>query len=337
MTLRTMLLRRLVISVPLLIGILFFTFMLVRLGGQDPVGLLAGPTATAEEIDIVRAELGLDKPLFTQFWIYLGNIVQGDIGKSWISNRSVLLDILERIPITLELLFWGVALGSVIGVPVGLRAAFRHDKWFDQISRGISLLGFSIPTYFLGLVLLFVFFFLLGWSPPGMGRVSLLISPPPTITGSYLIDGILAGDWSVARSALAQLILPVIAVAIISAAPIVKHTRAIALEVMSSDFVRFARASGLPPKKVSRIVLRNSSTPVATFIGTEITGLIGSVSLIEYVFAWGGAGQYGLNAIIRGDFSAVQGYVLFLAIFSLVVFILVDLLVLVLEPRAAAE
>ena len=337
MTLRTMLLRRLVISVPLLIGILFFTFMLVRLGGQDPVGLLAGPTATVEEIDIVRAELGLDKPLFTQFWIYLGNIVQGDIGKSWISNQSVLLDILERIPITLELLLWGVALGSIIGVPVGLRAAFRHDKWFDQISRGISLLGFSIPTYFLGLVLLFVFFYLLGWSPPGMGRVSLLISPPPTITGSYLIDGLLVGDLSAARSALAQLILPVIAVAIISAAPIVKHTRAIALEVMSSDFVRFARASGLPAKKVSRIVLRNSSTPVATFIGTELTGVIGSVSLIEYVFAWGGVGQYGLNAIIRGDFSAVQGYVLFLAIFSLVVFILVDLLVLVLEPRAGAE
>ena len=337
MTLRTMLLRRLVISVPLLIGILFFTFMLVRLGGQDPVGLLAGPTATVEEIDIVRAELGLDKPLFTQFWIYLGNIVQGDIGKSWISNQSVLLDILERIPVTLELLLWGVALGSIIGVPVGLRAAFRHDKWFDQISRGISLLGFSIPTYFLGLVLLFVFFYLLGWSPPGMGRVSLLISPPPTITGSYLIDGLLVGDLSAARSALAQLILPVIAVAIISAAPIVKHTRAIALEVMSSDFVRFARASGLPPKKVSRIVLRNSSTPVATFIGTELTGVIGSVSLIEYVFAWGGVGQYGLNAIIRGDFSAVQGYVLFLAIFSLVVFILVDLLVLVLEPRAGAE
>lgn len=337
MTLRTMLLRRLVISVPLLIGILFFTFMLVRLGGQDPVGLLAGPTATVEEIDIVRAELGLDKPLFTQFWIYLGNIVQGDIGKSWISNQSVLLDILERIPITLELLLWGVAFGSIIGVPVGLRAAFRHDKWFDQISRGISLLGFSIPTYFLGLVLLFVFFYLLGWSPPGMGRVSLLISPPPTITGSYLIDGLLVGDLSAARSALAQLILPVIAVAIISAAPIVKHTRAIALEVMSSDFVRFARASGLPAKKVSRIVLRNSSTPVATFIGTELTGVIGSVSLIEYVFAWGGVGQYGLNAIIRGDFSAVQGYVLFLAIFSLVVFILVDLLVLVLEPRAGAE
>lgn len=332
-----MLMRRLVLALPLLIGILFFTFMLVRLGGQDPVGLLAGPTATTEEIEIIRGELGLDKPLFTQFAIYLGNVFQGDIGRSWISNRSVLLDIAERIPVTLELLLWGVALGALIGVPVGLRAAFRHDQWFDHISRSISLLGFSIPTYFLALLLLFVFFFLLGWAPPGMGRISLLMTPPPTVTGSYLIDGLLAGDLGAAQSAFSQLILPVIAVAIISAAPIVKHTRAIALEVIGSDFVRFARASGLPSERVRRIVLKNSSTPVTTFIGTELTGLVGSVSLIEFVFAWGGVGQYGLNAIIRGDFAAVQGYVLFLALFSLVVFIIVDLLVLVLEPRAVAE
>ncbi|MEQ8248114.1 MAG: ABC transporter permease [Alphaproteobacteria bacterium] len=337
MTLRVMLVRRMLLALPLLIGILFFTFMLIRIGGQDPVGLLAGPTATAEEMELIRGELGLDKPLFTQFAIYLGNVVRGDIGESWISNRSVLNDILERIPVTLELLLWGVALGSLVGVPVGLRAAFRHDKWFDQISRGISLLGFSIPTYFLALLMLFVFFFLLGWAPPGMGRISLLISPPPTITGSYLIDGLLAGDLEAAGSALGQLVLPVIAVAIISAAPIVKHTRAIALEIIGSDFVRFARASGLPTERVRRIVLKNSATPVTTFIGIELTGLVGSVSLIEFVFAWGGVGQYGLNAIIRGDFAAVQGYVLFLALFSLVVFIIVDLLVLVFEPRAGAE
>jgi len=337
MTLRAMLVRRLVLALPLLLGILFFTFMLVRLGGQDPVGLLAGPTATTEEIEIIRNELGLDKPLFTQFAIYLENVFQGDIGRSWISNRSVLFDILERIPITLELLLWGVAIGALIGVPIGLRAAFRHDKLFDHISRSVSLLGFSIPTYFLGLLLLFVFFFLLGWAPPGLGRISLLISPPPTITGSYLIDSVLTGNFQAAGSALSQLVLPVISVAIISAAPIVKHTRAIALEVIGSDFVRFARASGLPSERVRRIVLKNSSTPVTTFIGTELTGLVGSVSLIEYVFAWGGVGQYGLNAIIRGDFAAVQGYVLFLALFSLLVFIIVDLLVLILEPRAGAE
>jgi ABC-type dipeptide/oligopeptide/nickel transport system permease component len=332
-----MLMRRLVLAVPLLVGILFFTFMLVRIGGQDPVGLLAGPTATAEEVEMIRSDLGLDQPLFTQFAIYLGNVLQGDIGRSWISNRSVLTDIAERIPITLELLLWGVALGAVIGVPVGLRAAFKHDRLFDHISRSVSLLGFSIPTYFLGLLLLFVFFFLLGWAPPGLGRISLLITPPPTVTGSYLIDGLLAGDFEAAGSALSQLILPVVAVAIISAAPIVKQTRAIALEMIGSDFVRFARASGLPAERVRRIVLKNSGTPVTTFIGTELAGLVGSVSLIEYVFAWGGVGQYGLNAIIRGDFAAVQGYVMFLALFSLVVFIIVDVLVMILEPRAGAE
>ena len=332
-----MLMRRLVLAVPLLVGILFFTFMLVRIGGQDPVGLLAGPTATAEEVEMIRSDLGLDQPLFTQFAIYLGNVLQGDIGRSWISNRSVLTDIAERIPITLELLLWGVALGALIGVPVGLRAAFKHDRLFDHISRSVSLLGFSIPTYFLGLLLLFVFFFLLGWAPPGLGRISLLITPPPTVTGSYLIDGLLAGDFEAAGSALSQLILPVVAVAIISAAPIVKQTRAIALEMIGSDFVRFARASGLPAERVRRIVLKNSGTPVTTFIGTELAGLVGSVSLIEYVFAWGGVGQYGLNAIIRGDFAAVQGYVMFLALFSLVVFIIVDVLVMILEPRAGAE
>jgi ABC-type dipeptide/oligopeptide/nickel transport system permease component len=332
-----MLMRRLVLAVPLLVGILFFTFMLVRIGGQDPVGLLAGPTATAEEVEMIRSDLGLDQPLFTQFAIYLGNVLQGDIGRSWISNRSVLTDIAERIPITLELLLWGVALGAIIGVPVGLRAAFKHDRLFDHISRSVSLLGFSIPTYFLGLLLLFVFFFLLGWAPPGLGRISLLITPPPTVTGSYLIDGLLAGDFEAAGSALSQLILPVVAVAIISAAPIVKQTRAIALEMIGSDFVRFARASGLPAERVRRIVLKNSGTPVTTFIGTELAGLVGSVSLIEYVFAWGGVGQYGLNAIIRGDFAAVQGYVMFLALFSLVVFIIVDVLVMILEPRAGAE
>ncbi len=332
-----MLMRRLVLAVPLLVGILFFTFMLVRIGGQDPVGLLAGPTATAEEVEMIRSDLGLDQPLFTQFAIYLGNVLQGDIGRSWISNRSVLTDIAERIPITLELLLWGVALGAIIGVPVGLRAAFKHDRLFDHISRSVSLLGFSIPTYFLGLLLLFVFFFLLGWAPPGLGRISLLITPPPTVTGSYLIDGLLAGDFEAAGSALSQLILPVVAVAIISAAPIVKQTRAIALEMIGSDFVRFARASGLPAERVRHIVLKNSGTPVTTFIGTELAGLVGSVSLIEYVFAWGGVGQYGLNAIIRGDFAAVQGYVMFLALFSLVVFIIVDVLVMILEPRAGAE
>jgi ABC-type dipeptide/oligopeptide/nickel transport system permease component len=331
---RRFLIRRLFLVMPLLFGILFFTFMLVRLGGQDPVGMLAGPTATAAEYDLVKVELGLDLPLLTQFGMYLGNVVTGNLGTSWLSNRPVLDDIIEKIPVTLELLISGIGLGCLIGIPVGLRAARRHDRTFDQFSRFISLLGFSIPTYWLGLVMLLVFFYALGWAPPGMGRLSLMITPPPQVTGSYFIDSLLVADWEAARSALSQLALPVICIAIISAAPIIKQTRATALEVLSSDYVRYADAAGLSAKARNRMVLRNCLTPIITFVGTEITGLVGTTSLIEYVFAWGGLGQMGLNAIISGDFAVVQGYVLTLALFSVCVFVIIDILVMVLEPRA---
>jgi len=337
MRVRRFLFRRMLMIVPLLVGILFFTFMLVRIGGQDPVGLLAGPTASQAEIDMITRDLGLDQPLFVQFGYYLANVLRGDLGESWLSNREVLSDIAQRLPITLELLLWGVGIGALVGVPVGLRAAFRPDGTFDQISRFLSLLGFSIPTYWLGLVMLFVFFYLLGWAPPGIGRIGLIVIPPDPITGSYLIDSLLQAEWEAARSAASHLVLPVICVAIIAAAPIIKHTRAIALEVVASDAVRYARASGLPEAIVRKIVLRNSTVPVMTFVGTELTGLVGTVSLIEYVFAWGGLGQYGLNAIVAGDFAAVQGYVLVLALFSVIVFLVIDLLVVVLEPRASEQ
>lgn len=328
------LLRRLLMSIPLLVGIVFVTFMLVRIGGLDPVGRLAGPTATAEEFAVIRAELGLDQPLWQQFLIYAGKVAQGDLGESWLSNRAVLTDILTRSVVSLELLLWGVGLGALIGIPVGLRAAFRPNARFDQVSRVASLLGFSIPTYWLGLVMIFVFFYLLRWAPPAMGRMSLMVSPPDFITGSYLIDGLLQGDWRAARSAVGHLVLPVVCMTIIAAAPIIKHTRAIALEVLSSDTVRYARACGLPKRTVRRLVMRNSAVPVITFVGTELTGLVGTLSLIEYVFSWGGVGQYGLTAIVRGDFSAVQGYVLALALFSVIVFLVIDIVVYLIEPRA---
>jgi peptide/nickel transport system permease protein len=331
-----MLLRRLVLVVPLLMVILLGTFLLVRISGQDPVGLLAGPTATDAEIALVRASLALDQPIWVQFGVYLGKVVQGDLGASWLSNRPVLAEILDRAPATLELMFWGVLIGAGIGIPAGLRAAFKPDGSFDQVSRFFSLLGFSVPTYWLGLIMLFVFFYLLEWAPPGMGRISLFLEPPPRVTGSYLIDGLIAADLEVASSAFGQLVLPVLCVAIISAAPILKQTRAIALEVLASDYIRYARAQGLPKRQVRAMALRNSMTPIVTFIGTEITGLVGTTSLIEYVFAWGGLGQYGLSAIIAGDFAAVQGYVLMLALFSVLVFLVVDVFVTLTEPRAGA-
>jgi peptide/nickel transport system permease protein len=333
MNFTTFLIRRILMVIPLLVGVMFLTFMLVRIGGLDPVGLLAGPTATAEEFEIITEELGLDQPLWKQFLIYAQNVAQGDLGESWLSNRPVLDDIAARSVVSLELLFWGIGIGTFIGVPIGLRAAFKPNGRFDQSARILSLLGFSIPTYWLGLVMLFVFFYLLRWAPPGMGRISLMVSPPDFVTGSYLIDSLLSSNWRAAHSSLSHLILPVVCLAIVSAAPIIKQTRAIALEVISSDAVRYARACGLKAKTVRQIVFRNSATPVLTFVGTEITGLVGTMSLIEYVFAWGGLGQYGLNAIVRGDFTAVQGYVLVLALFSVLIFLIVDIVVALIEPR----
>jgi ABC-type dipeptide/oligopeptide/nickel transport system permease component len=329
-----MLLRRRVLVVPLLMVILLGTFLLVRISGQDPVGLLAGPTATDAEIALVRASLALDQPIWVQFGVYLGKVVQGDLGASWLSNRPVLAEILDRAPATLELMFWGVLIGAGIGIPAGLRAAFKPDGSFDQVSRFFSLLGFSVPTYWLGLIMLFVFFYLLEWAPPGMGRIGLLYSAPPRVTGSYLLDAMLAGQWEVASSALSQLMLPTLCVAIISAGPIVKQTRAVALEVMASDYIRYARAMGLTPGRQRLMVLRNAAVPIITFVGSELVGLVGTTSLIEYVFAWGGVGQLGLNAIIRGDFAVVQAYVLALGLFSVLVFLIVDILVLALEPRS---
>ena len=330
-------LRRLVVMVPILFGVMLFAFVLVRLGGQEPVALLGGPTASAQQLAEIRTELGLDKSLPMQFAIYAGKVLRLDLGTSWLNSRPVLGDLVARIPATLELLILGIGLGALVGMPTGLHAATHPDGRFDHVSRFLSLLGFSIPTYWLGLIAVFVFFYLLDLAPAPMGRISLMVTPPPVVTGSYVVDALVAADGEAFRSALGQLALPVICLAIVSAAPIIKQTRAIALDILSSDFVRYARASGLPPRMLKRLVLRNSLVPLITFIGTEIAGLVGTSSLIELVFAWGGAGQYGLSAIIQGDFTAVQGYVLYVTLFSLVIFLIVDLLVLVLEPRAQAS
>jgi peptide/nickel transport system permease protein len=327
------LLRRLVVSLPLVVAVVFVAFMLVRIGGNDPVALLAGPTASAAEHAAIRAELGLDRNMFTQFGIYAAKAFQGDLGQSWLSNRQVIDEITSRAFVTLELLLWGVGIGALIGVPLGARAAARRGSRFDQIVRAVSLAGFSIPTYWLGLIAILLFFYFLDLAPAPMGRMSAMLSAPERITGSYLIDSLLQARWEEARSALSQLVLPVLTIALVACAPIMKHSRAIASEIVDSEFIRFARCSGLGERRIHRMVLRNSVVPVLTFVGTEVVGLLGTSSLIELIFSWGGIGQWGLQAILNGDYAAIQGYVLFAALLSVVVFIVIDAANYLLEPR----
>jgi peptide/nickel transport system permease protein len=325
---------RLLVAVPVVLGILFLTFMLIRIGQQDPVAMLAGPLADASTYQMIRAELELDRPLLEQFARYVERLLHGDLGRSWQGGSPVLQDIVSHFPITLELVVLAVGLAALIGIPVGIRAASRPNGWFDQLSRFGALTAFSIPTYWMGLMAILLFFYWLRWAPAPMGRLGMDQIAPQVVTGSVFLDSLLSRDWAAARSAAAQLLLPVACFTLVAAAPIIKQTRAIAIEVLGSDYIRFARASGFSRATLRRMALRNSLAPILTFLGTEITSLLAAASLIEYIFSWGGLGQLGLNAILLGDFAVVQGYVLALALFSVVVFLIVDLAVLVLEPRS---
>ena len=325
---------RLLVSVPVVLGILFLTFMLIRIGHQDPVAMLAGPLADASTYQMIRSELELDRPLLEQFAVYVQRLAHGDLGRSWQGGSPVLQEIVTHFPITLELVVLAVGLAALIGIPVGIRAATRPNGWFDQASRFGALTAFSIPTYWMGLMAILIFFYLLRWAPPPMGRVSLEVVAPPVVTGSVLLDSLLARNWEALRSAAAQLVLPVACFTLVAAAPTIKQTRAIAIEVLGSDYIRFARASGFSRATIRRMALRNALAPILTFLGTEVTSLLAAASLIEFIFSWGGLGQLGLNAILQGDFAVVQGYVLALALFSVAVFLVVDLAVLLLEPRS---
>lgn len=331
-----LLLLRLLLAVPILFGMLALTFMLVRVGSNDPVALLAGPTPTDREIAEITARLKLDQPLWRQFAEFVSLVVRFDLGRSWLSEKPVLDELLSRLPATLEMVLGGALLGALVAVPAGLAAAMRPNGALDHAVRIVSLIGFGMPTIFLGIVLVFVFFYLLGWAPPPMGRIDILITAPPVVTGSYVIDAALARDWEALRSALARLVLPCVAVAIVYAAPLISQTRAIALDVLASDYVRYARSAGLRPGDIRRMVWRNSAVPVLTYGATELTALFGAAAVLELIFSWGGVSQFGLLAILKGDFAVVQGFVLLMSAIALVIFAVTDAIVLWLEPRARA-
>ena len=204
----------------------------------------------------------------------------------------------------------------------------------DQVSRAVSSLFYAAPPYWLALILIYLLVFRAGIAPAPMGRLPMYVPPPPMVAGSTLVDGLLAGDMAVIRAQLWQMMLPVLRLTITPLAPLLKQVRAIAMDVMSSETMRVAHAYGLRPWTMTRIVLRNGLAPILTFVGGELASLLATTALIEFIFAWGGLGQWGLNAIVAGDFAAVQGFVLVLSLFSIGVFMLVDLVVLLSEPQA---
>jgi peptide/nickel transport system permease protein len=329
---------RLLSALPNLAGVVVITFLLTRALPGDPAAYFAGGAATQEAIAQVRTQLGLDKPLLEQFFLYVAALARGDMGLSLTTGQPVAQELLARLPASLEMVFLALLLACAIALPLGVLAATRPGSWIDQLCRLVTTAGVSLPTFFTGLLLAYVFYFLLGWAPSPMGRLDPMFSPPATITGLYLVDAALAGDPAMWWASLKQLILPVLTMAIFVLAPIARMTRASMLSVLSADFIRTARASGLSSTTVLvTYALRNALLPVVTTLGMVFGFMLGSSVIVEKVFGWPGVGSYAIDALTASDYAPVQGFVLAMGVLFVLLNLLVDLLYGLIDPRVSVE
>ena len=329
---------RLLGALPNIAGVVVITFVLTRALPGDPAAYFAGGAATAEAVEQVRAQLGLDRPLVEQFWRYLGALARGDLGLSLTTGQPVLQELLSRLPASLEMVLLALLLACAVALPLGVLAATRPGSWIDQLCRVVTTAGVSLPTFFTGLLLAYVFYFLLGWAPSPLGRLDPMFSPPAQVTGLYLVDALLAGEGALWWAALKQLILPVVTMALFVLAPIARMTRASMISVLSSDFVRTARASGLSkPTVLVTYALRNALLPVVTTLGMVFGFMLGSSVIVEKVFAWPGVGSYAIDALTASDYAPVQGFVLAMGILFVLLNLLVDLLYVLIDPRVEVQ
>lgn len=331
-------LQRLGAAVPGVIGVVIVTFLLARALPGDPAAYFAGPAATPQAIEEIRVKLGLDRPLWRQFVDYVGDLASGDLGTSLTTGQPVLHELVTRLPASAELTLFGLVLAVLIAVPLGVLAAVRQGSWVDHACRILTTAGVSLPTFFTGLLLVYVFYYRLGWAPAPLGRLDFMHLSPDHLTGFYTIDALLAGDLPVFRAALAQLALPALTLAVFALAPLARITRASMLAVLASDFVRTARASGLGTGTVVvTYAFRNAVLPVVTTLGMVFSFLLGANVLVEKVFAWPGIGSYAIESLIASDYAPVQGFVMTMALLYVALNLVIDVLYGVIDPRVGIQ
>jgi peptide/nickel transport system permease protein len=334
MTVRKYVIRRLILALVTLIGVSVTSFLLVNVVPGDPVRAILGPFATPELVARLTAKMGLDRPLPEQYIRYMSRVLQGDLGQSYRTQNSVLQDIAQRWPATLELVLLAFLLALVVGIALGVGAALKRNGPLDYLCTLIGVTGISIPVFWMGLVLLIIFFVKLGWAPAPIGRVALDMRPPQAITGFYTIDSILTANWAALRSSLAHLALPVISLCLLPLAPITRMTRSSMIEVLHSDYVRAARIAGLSEAHiVLRIAFRNALIPIVTLVGVLLGYMISGSVLVETVFSWPGLGFYLTRALTSLDYQPVQGIILLVGAMFVFLNLTVDLLYFVIDPR----
>jgi peptide/nickel transport system permease protein len=326
-------LRRIVLLIPVVIGLTVIMFAIARLLPGDPVALAAGANATQAEIEALAREFGLDQPIWTQYFTYVTGLVQGDLGTSLLTRRPVAADIAAYLPATLELVFAAMFIAVAVGIPLGLVTAVWRNKWPDYLSQVLAIGAISMPRFFLGLLLQLCFAMWLMWLPLG-GRLPIIVIPPPTVTGFLTIDSLLAGDMNAFVTSLRHLAMPAIAMSLSPLATIMRMMRASTIEVMSQDYVTTARALGLPRGKIIlKYVARNAVSVTLTVIGLYFGWLLGGTVLVETVFDWPGLGLSATKAIISQDMMPVIGVALVIGLLFVLANLVIDLLYGVINPK----
>lgn len=327
--------RRLLLMVILLIGVSLLVFLISHLVPSSPVAANLSQTAMNDPAAVAafEAKWGLDKPLYEQYFIYLKNLLHGDLGTSIRTGQPVLDDLKRYFPATLELSIFAMIIAIVLGILFGVISAVFRNKPADQILRGVSISGVSIPSFWFSLLVLYVFFYRLGWFP-GPGRISARTSVPQGGSGLYIWDALITGNWTVFGDALSHIILPAIVLGFFTMGLITRQTRSNLLEVMSQDYIRTARAKGLSERKVVwGHALGNALIPVITVAGMGFCNLLGGMVFVEKIFAWPGIGQYAYLSATTLDFPAICGVSLLIALTYVIVNLIIDILYGIIDPR----
>ncbi|MDR0784101.1 MAG: ABC transporter permease [Propionibacteriaceae bacterium] len=327
--------RRLVTTVILLFGITVVTFALTNLVPGDPVAAALGQRSADDPAIVARfrAEYGLDDPLPTQYLNYLNRLIHLDFGRSWQTQRPVATDLKRAIPATMEIAIPAIVGAGVIGLMLGAVSAYRRGKITDQLLRLISLVGISVPTFWMAIVFLYLFYFKLGISP-GAGRLSPGAPAPPRVTGMYTVDALLAGQWATFVDAAAHLALPTLVLTGYTVGLLTRFSRTAYLEVLNQDFTRTARAKGLPGRTVFfRYVLRAAAVPILTIVGLAFGSLLSGTVLVERIFSWPGLGSYAYQSASKLDLFAIMGVGLFVGVVYLCINLATDILYAFIDPR----
>lgn len=331
MRLAALILSRIAWTVPTLAGLVAIVFFISRVIPADPVALIAGETATREQIAALRAQLGFDRPLVVQLLGYYGDLLRGNLGTSLYTQRPIAEDLVSRLPATVELTVAAMLVAIVVGIPLGVVSALRRNSFADHVLRVLTVAGLAIASFWLALLLQLWFAMELEWLPL-KGRISGF--PPPSVTGFYVVDALIAGDLSRTLDVLAHLVLPTLTLALPALATVVRFTRAGMLETLRRPFVDYQRAMGIPaPLIVWKYTLRNSLISTVTQIGLLFGILLGGAVVIETVFQWPGIGSYAFDAIVQSDYAAVMGFTVYAGAVFVAVNLVVDVLHVVIDPR----